>query len=66
MTISFSEYWIEYYFFGEIITNNIVKALHLILALCLLMIAHTFRIGALFTAKSNFNHKIQFERHDDH
>lgn len=36
------------------------------LGLAMIVVGHIFRIGAEFTAGSNFNHKIQFYKDDNH
>jgi len=37
-----------------------------LLGIVLLIIGHTFRIGALFQAKRNFNHVVQSKQEKDH
>ena len=59
---SYLEYLIEIYFFPNIKSNKF----SLYLGVILMVIGHIFRIGGMFTAKSNFTHLIAFKKEEKH
>lgn len=59
---SFVEYLIENFFFNKYKSNIIL----IIIGLCFMVTGHIFRIGALFTGKSNFTHLIAYKKKKEH
>mmetsp|Transcript_20634 Transcript_20634/g.18279 ORF Transcript_20634/g.18279 Transcript_20634/m.18279 type:complete len:196 (-) Transcript_20634:166-753(-) len=65
MTLSFSEYFLEFLFFPNI-KNNIFTYYLVIFGAIFTMIGHYFRAGAEFTAKSNFTHMVSYSKKSSH
>jgi protein-S-isoprenylcysteine O-methyltransferase len=59
---SFLEFFLENYFFHEIKYNTSV----MLFGIIIVFIGHYFRIGAEFTAKQNFSHKISTFKEREH
>lgn len=59
---SFAEYHIEFYFFPSMKNISILNYIGLIV----MLIGQFCRIGAEFTAKSNFTHLVAFYKKEKH
>lgn len=67
VSVSFIEFnalqkWCDFY---KVMPSLITMPL-MALGLSMIVVGHVFRIGAEFTAGSNFNHKIQFYKDEKH
>ncbi len=67
VTVSLIEYLILNHYFNiyESLPSFIVFPI-LTVGLAMILLGHFFRIGAEFTAGSNFNHRIQFYKDEKH
>ena len=67
LSVSLLEHLIISYFInkGDILPFSLSKVVIAIGAIMILT-GHVFRIGAMFTAGSNFNHRIQIYKEDNH
>eukprot|EP00904_Undaria_pinnatifida_P000818 jgi/Undpi1/10737/HiC_scaffold_29.g13185.m1 len=59
---SWAEFWLEAYFWSDVKRQPHVVAAGAFLAL----VGHWFRVGAMWTAGSNFNHEIMQRREESH
>jgi protein-S-isoprenylcysteine O-methyltransferase len=62
ISFSFVEYFIEIYLMPYYKLNKFM----IMIGLLMIIIGHVFRIGAMFTAKSNFTHLISFRKKQEH
>lgn len=65
MLLSFSEYFIEYFIYPDL-KSNIFTPFLVWIGVILTIIGHYFRVGAEFTAKSNFTHMISYRKRPKH
>jgi len=63
MSFSMVEYaFEEWYFNKESVLPSLISWVLFAVAIAFIILGHFFRIAALFTAQTNFNHRIEFRK----
>lgn len=63
---SFSEFFLISYLYPDQMLPFAISVSVSFIGFVMVLVGHAFRVAALFTAGSNFNHRIQFYKEDKH
>lgn len=62
LIISWAEFWVEWFFFPTWKCHRVA----MIGGLVIVVIGQSFRIAAMWTAASNFSHRIEYQKRKEH